>query len=299
VVVLMTIVMGMGMLGSIAAVHLGQREERRRLAISAPSPTEDPGIPANPPPDPSAPPAEPPPVSPPATGAAPVPTGPLKVVFLGDSVAFTTAAAVAPLSGTYGFTVDNRGILGCGVVRTVPFRYFGKHYDNVPNGCETWPETWRSDVELDQPDVAVVLVGRWELMDRVINGRWQSIGSPEFDADVAASLDTAVSIAAATGGRVVLATTPYYRRGLRPDGGTWPEDDPTRVDRFNVLLREAAARHPGVAVIELGAQLSVDGHLAMQIGGRRVRTDGVHVAPEAGSLLAPWLLPQLRALAAR
>ena len=246
---------------------------------------------------------EPPPAVPLTAAAAPPPTGPpaggtVKVVFLGDSVAKTAASSIESLSGAYGISIDNRGILGCGVVRTTPFRYFGKLYADVPPGCETWPEIWREAIQ-QQPDVAVVLVGRWELMDRVIGGQWSSIGSPAFDADVAASLDTAVATAAATGGRVVLATTPYYRRGLRPDGGGWPEDDPARVDRFNTLLREAAARHPGVSVVELGGHLSVDGRLAMSINGTRVRTDGVHVAPEAGPLLAPWLLPQLRTIAGR
>ena len=290
---------GMGVISMAAGVDLGRPGSAASAdATEAPSLTEDPGFPLDPPPAVTAV-VEPPPVGPVATDSpAPAPTRPLKVVFLGDSVAKTTAAALVPMSGAYGFSVDNRGILGCGVARTVPFRYFGKHYDAVPPGCETWPETWRAAVAADKPDVAVVLVGRWELMDRVVGSRWSAIGAPDFDADVALSLDTAVAAAAATGGRVVLATTPYYQRGLRPDGGIWPEDDPARVNRFNELLLAAAARHPGVAVVELGGRLSVDGRLAMTIDGVRVRTDGVHVAPEAGHLLAPWLLPQLRALAA-
>jgi hypothetical protein len=286
----------------IALVTAVRIQRTTALGI-APSLTEDPAIALERTAETAPPLIEPPPAVPLTAAAAP-PTGPpaggaVRVVFLGDSVAKTTASSIESLSGAYGISIDNRGILGCGVVRTTPFRYFGKLYDDVPPGCETWPEIWREAVVSDQPDVAVVLVGRWELMDRVIGGQWSSIGSPAFDADVAASLDTAVATAAATGGRVVLATTPYYRRGLRPDGGGWPEDDPARVDRFNTLLREAAARHPGVSVVELGHLLSVDGHLAMTINGTRVRTDGVHVAPEAGRLLAPWLLPQLRTIAGR
>lgn len=274
-------------------------------AASAPSLTEDPGIALKAPTTGPAAVAEPPPASPvpePAPARPPPlpPVGnrPVRVVFLGDSVAKTTAAALAPMSASYGITVDNRGILGCGVVRTAPFRYFGHRYEAVPSGCDAWPDTWKAAAE-SKPEIAVVLVGRWELMDRMVGNRWRSIGSPEFDADVARSLDTGIAAAAATGGRVVLATTPYYRRGVRPDGGTWPEDDPARVDRFNALLREAAARHPGVAVVELGSRLSVGGQLAMTIDGQRVRTDGVHVAPEAGNVLAPWLLPQLRTIAGR
>lgn len=276
----------------------------KTATASAPSLTEDPDVALRRAAAEAPPPLVEPPPAVPLTAAAAPPSGPpaggtVRVVFLGDSVAKTAASSMDSLSSAYGISIDNRGILGCGVVRTTPFRYFGKLYQDVPPGCETWPEIWREGVEQGQPDVAVVLVGRWELMDRMIGGQWASIGSPTFDADVASSLDTAVATAAATGGRVVLATTPYYRRGLRPDGGTWPEDDPARVDRFNTLLREAAARHPGVTVVELGHLLSVDGHLAMTINGTRVRTDGVHVAPEAGPLLAPWLLPQLRTIAGR
>lgn len=270
----------------------------------APSLTEDPDVAPWAAAAQAPPPLVEPPPAVPLTAAAAPPTGPpagatVRVVFLGDSVAKTAASAMDALAPAYGISIDNRGILGCGVVRTTPFRYFGKLYDDVPAGCETWPEIWKEAVEQDRPDVAVVLVGRWELMDRVIGGQWSSIGNPAYDADVASSLDTAVAMAAATGGRVVLATTPYYRRGLRPDGGTWPEDDPARVDRFNTLLREAAGRHPSVTVVELGNLLSVDGQLAMTINGTRVRTDGVHVAPDAGRLLAPWLLPQLRTIAGR
>ena len=315
-VALMAATTGLGVLATVAVGDLSNRTNRAHAAPgssavgAAPAPTEDPALgglvasaiataaaimeppPAAPTPAPAPAPPAPPPPAPPATA-------PLRIVFLGDSVAKTTANALQPMSSAYGVSISNRGILGCGVVRTAPFRYFGQLYGAVPAGCESWPQTWRASVEQDRPDLAVVLVGRWELMDRVVGSRWLSIGAPEFDADVARSLDTAIAAAAATGGRVVLATTPYYRRGARPDGGTWPEDEPARVDRFNALLREAAARHPGVAVVELGERLSVDGRLALTIDGLRVRTDGVHVAPEAGALLAPWLLPQLRAVAGR
>ena len=291
--------LGLLVLATAAAADVGSRQAEA-LAAVAPAPTEDPGfpLPITPPGAGGPAPAEAPPAVPVAGVPPPGTSRHLKVVFLGDSVSKTTAAALQPLGPAYGMSIHDRGILGCGVVRTAPFRYFGRRYEAVPQGCGSWPETWRASVEQDRPDLAVVLVGRWELMDRMVGNRWLSIGTPEFDADVARSLDTAVASAAVLGGRVVLATTPYYRRGPAPGGGTWPEDEPARVDRFNALLREAAARHPGVAVVELGDRLSVDGRLALTIQGLRVRTDGVHVAPEAGGFLAPWLLPQLRALAA-
>jgi hypothetical protein len=137
-------------------------------------------------------------------------------------------------------------------------------------------------------------------MDRVHEGRWTHIGDPAFDQYLLSELKAAITVAGSRGAKVAVLTTPYYRRGDAPGGQTWPEDQPARVDQVNALLRQAAAGAPGVAtVVELGAHLSPEGKLAMAIDGVRVRTDGVHIAPEAGPWLAPWLLPQLRTIAGR
>ena len=97
---------------------------------------------------------------------------------------------------------------------------------------------------------------------------------------------------------MALATTPYYHRGNKPDGGSFPEDDPARVDRMNQLFREVAARHPGlVTLVDVGGRLSPEGKLAMRIGDVKVRSDGVHVAHDAGPWIGPWLFPQLLSIA--
>lgn len=219
--------------------------------------------------------------------------GPPRVAFFGDSVAWSTASAVTTGAAAHGVDIVNAGIWGCGAVRGTPFRYFGKTYDAIPNDCEHWPTQWQAALDREQPHVAVVMVGRWELMDRVHGGRWTRVGDPAFDAYLGSEIDLAIAIAGSRGARVVVATTPYYRRGDAPGGGTWPEDEPHRVDLVNQLLRAAAARNR-VGVVEYGALLSPNGALAMEIEGVRVRTDGVHIAPSAGPWMAPRLLPAIR-----
>lgn len=221
------------------------------------------------------------------------PEGPARVAFFGDSVAWSTASAITVGAASQGVDVVNAGIWGCGTVRGTPFRYFGKTYDVIPNDCANWPAQWQAAVDREKPHVAVVMVGRWELMDRVHGGRWTHVGDPAFDAYLASELDLAIAIAGSRGARVVVATTPYYRRGDAPGGGTWPEDEPHRVDKVNAILRDAAARNR-VGIVEYGALLSPDGALAMEIEGVRVRTDGVHIAPSAGPWMAPRLLPAIR-----
>ena len=235
----------------------------------------------------------PPPTLPARTRA---PGAPLKVMFIGDSIADTAAAGLAPEAAGYGINLIDDGIQGCGVVQGGPYNYFGGQHDMLPQ-CDAWPAAWQADVSRDNPDLAAIVVGRWELMDRFFQGRWTHIGDPAFDDYLANEVERAIAIVTTQGAKVALFTTPYYRRGLRPDGGIFPEDDPARVDQMNAIFRAVAAKHPGtVTLVDFGGRLSPGGQLAMSIDGIPMRSDGVHLTPQAGSWLAPWLLPQLAAI---
>jgi lysophospholipase L1-like esterase len=148
------------------------------------------------------------------------------------------------------------------------------------------------------PDVVVLITGRWELMDRVVSNSWTHIGEAAFDDYLRSELDQAMEVLGRRGAAVAVTTAPYFRRGLRPDGGLYPEDVPDRVDRFNAVLREVASRRPGrVAVVDLGSRLTPGGFTRV-VDGVTVRADdGVHLSPEGGRWLAPWLLGQLVPLA--
>ncbi|HET6794475.1 MAG TPA: acyltransferase family protein [Acidimicrobiales bacterium] len=221
----------------------------------------------------------------------------VKVMVMGDSVAETLAVGLQTYARQDGITLDNEGILGCGIVQGGPYDYFGGRFQQ-PRQCDSWPERWSSLVDSHDPDVVFLVVGRWEVMDRVFNGVWTHLGDPAFDAYIASELDHAVQVLSARGAVVAVATAPYYLRGERPDGGRWPEDDPARVDRFNAIVRSVAARHPHtVTVVDLGGHTSVGGRYTPYVDGIEMRYDGVHFTPVADRWLAPWLLPQLLAVA--
>jgi hypothetical protein len=154
-------------------------------------------------------------------------------------------------------------------------------------------------VDTDDPDVAVILLDRWELMDRRINGRYQHLGDPDYDAYVTGELTLATSVASAHGARVVLLTAPYTHRAERPDGSAYPEDTPARVDAWNALLNRVARTDPaGPTVLDLNRVVCPQAAFTWTVGGVRVRSDGLHFTP-AGvqQVVAPWLLPQLTRLA--
>jgi hypothetical protein len=199
----------------------------------------------------------------------------------------------------YGLDVTDAALLGCGLARGGPYRYFGEVQPALDR-CADWEARWSDLLDRYHPDVVALLVGRWEVMDRVHDGRWMHVGQPVFDAYLTDELERAVSVLSRRGATVTLLTAPAYHRGERPDGGSWPEDDVARVRRWNELLWEVAARHPGdVGVVDFGGRLSPGGRVVGVIDGVRVRnSDGVHVTPEGGRWLAPWLARELASLRA-
>ena len=138
------------------------------------------------------------------------------------------------------------------------------------------------------------MVGRWETMDRTLDGRWSHVGQPAFDAYLRSELELAIETAGSHGARVLLATAPYNRRGEQLDGSLFPEDHPERVTDWNALLRDVAADHRDVGVVEFGARITPDGEFTWTAGGVQVRSDGVHLTPSGvQEWIAPWLFPQL------
>ena len=211
------------------------------------------------------------------------------VSVFGDSVGWTL---MRYLPATPGFTFVNHTLVGCGVVRGGPFRYSAESGNPKPE-CETWPSRWAGQVAVDKPAVVLLVVGRWETIDRVYQGRWTHVGDPAFDAYLAGELRQALSVLGSTGARVVVTTEPYNRRAEKPDGSLYPEDKPDRIDQWNTLLRNVVAQYPNASVLDLNKKLGPGGYYTSKVDGIRMRSDGVHPTADAVKWLTPWLLASL------
>jgi peptidoglycan/LPS O-acetylase OafA/YrhL len=218
------------------------------------------------------------------------PARPFTVSVFGDSIAWTL---MHYLPATPGFTFIDHTIIGCSLVRGGPYRYMGQTLEQKPE-CESWPSGWAAEIARDRPDVALLIIGRWETVDRVNEGRWTHIGDPAFDAYLVGELQRALDILGSTGVRVMVATVPYSRRGEKPDGSLYPEDQAERVSQWNTLLRRTIGKRPDIGVLDLNKRLCPNGVYTAKVDGIQVRSDGVHLTPEGVKWLTPWLEESVR-----
>jgi len=239
--------------------------------------------------------------SPPAGPARAVaqrdPRRPFTVSVFGDSIGWTL---MHYLPSTPGFHFVDHTVIGCSLVRGGPYRYLGQTLDQKTE-CESWPSRWTAEAAADRPDAILLIVGRWETVDRVNEGKWTHIGDPAFDAYLAGELRRAVDILSANGAPLTVANLPYSRRGERPDGSLYPEDQPERVDQWNALLRRIIGQHgkvspsiPDIGVLDLNKKLCPEGVYTAKVDGVEVRSDGVHPTAEGVKWLTPWLEESLR-----
>ena len=216
--------------------------------------------------------------------------GTKRVAVFGDSVAWTLMRYLPP---TPGLSFTNYTTIGCGVARGGPYRYAGETL-NQKAECDAWPARWAQRINHDRPDVVLLIVGRWEVVDRVSEGRWTHIGDPGYDAYLRGELNRALDILGSTGARVVVTTEPYNRRGERADGSLYPEDEPERADDWNALLRRVIGPRPNVTLLDLNKKLGPNGGYTNKVDGIKMRMDGVHPTPDAVKWLTPWLADALK-----
>jgi hypothetical protein len=194
--------------------------------------------------------------------------------------------------------VWNRGRLGCGLF------YGGSVIEGgevtpVDPKCD-WNAQWPDDLDKFTPDVVVMLVGAWDILDREVDGKLVKFGTVDYDTSFLQQLDAATRLLASRGAKVVILTTPFFSRPelVGQTGREWPEYEPWRVDRINSLYRQFLTAHPGrYTMIDLNKFVSPGGKFTDELDGVVIRGDGVHFTREGTLLVDNWLAPQLQRVA--
>jgi peptidoglycan/LPS O-acetylase OafA/YrhL len=223
---------------------------------------------------------------------------PGRALLVGDSMALTLGKGLGVDAPAWGIAIDNQGRVGCDLDPQTTVNVMGT-VSLAAQGCPQWSSTWARQVAETNPDVVAVLLGRWESLDRIYQGRWTHVGEAAFDAHLQFELGEVIDIASSHGARVAFLTLPYIAQTTaRPDGSPWDMNLPARTDAYNADVRAAVASHPGQAVVvDLNQMLDPAGHYASSLDGVRVRDyDAEHISVAGGEWLRPKLLPALVAL---
>jgi hypothetical protein len=219
----------------------------------------------------------------------PVPAGGT-VAFYGDSQGMTLVINKPADIGQY-FSVLNDTIEGCGVLLGKVASRSGEKR-NLTSNCRNWQPTWASKVAQHKPDMAVIMIGAWDVFDLTLDeGGTLTFGSPEWDAHFTDAITRGIDTLLSDKTQVALALLPCYRP-IRASAGFWPErGDDDRTRHINELLTATAGRYDtGVRTLEPPEQFCTDPAIATS---KAYRWDGVHYYKKGAALYFGAVVPQL------
>ncbi len=214
-----------------------------------------------------------------------------RVLLLGDSAAYSLAQQLDPSTrpdwDTQAFVQ-----VGCPLTPGETLDADSSTTNAVNPDCLAWQTAWPDFGTALQPDIVVVMIGAWEVLDHRVDGRDIRFPSPEWEALVGRTLGEAADAAGSSGAPVVLLDVACM--GAGPDNpGTASRSDPDRVRAVNALIEDVASSHTDVTVAALSSVVCPDGVDGLEIDGDPVRYDGVHYTRAGAALVWPWLFDQL------
>ncbi len=227
----------------------------------------------------------------PTTTAPPAQFGrPIRTVVLGDSVAFTlTQDLPADLGAT--LAISDGSIEGCGVSHGRMRSSEGLRRD-LTRECEGWQQRWQRSARGADAQLALVVIGAWDVFDVEVHGERLEFGSRAWDNEFAKQLRSGIGALEATGAQVVLVEIPCWRPIEGGGTAALPErGDDDRTRHLNTLLRRAAERDPErVFTVEPPPEYCTDDRIAEDLGER---WDGVHYDDLGTARFYATVVPQL------
>lgn len=219
---------------------------------------------------------------------------PRRVVIVGDSQAHSIAVN-QPSGIEKTFIISNGSIDGCGVYdRGVGIGgATGKFRRNFAN-CAGFDTKWAKSAALAKADVALVVLGAWEVMDLQINKLLFTVDSVPADTMFKAQLQRGIAALRKQNVAVALLEIACMRP-VESKGGPVPplpqRGDDARTGHLNSLLREVAAPdNDGVYFVEGPKQWCSDPKVAKSLS---YRWDGVHVYKPGAKLILETIAPAL------
>jgi peptidoglycan/LPS O-acetylase OafA/YrhL len=217
---------------------------------------------------------------------------PRRVVIVGDSQAHSLAVN-KPSGIEKTFVITNGSIDGCGVYdRGVGIGgTSGKFRRNFAN-CKGFETKWAKSAAQANADVALVVIGAWEVMDLQINSFLFKVNSVPADTMFKTQLQRGIDALRKQNVAVALLEVACMRP-VESKGGPVPplpqRGDDARTGHLNALMREVAApENDGVYFVNGPKEWCSDPKVANSLS---YRWDGVHVYKPGAKLILESIAP--------
>jgi len=219
---------------------------------------------------------------------------PRRLLIVGDSQAH--AIAINKPSGIEKtFDITDGSIDGCGVYdRGVGIGgATGKFRRNFEN-CKGFETKWAKTAAASRADVALVVIGAWEVMDLQINSFLFKLNTVPADTIFKTQLQRGIDALRKQNVAVALLEVACMRP-VESKGGPVPplpqRGDDTRTSHLNALMREVAApENDGVYFVNGPKEWCTDPKIANSLS---YRWDGVHVYKPGAKLILESIAPAL------
>ncbi|HEY7628622.1 MAG TPA: acyltransferase family protein [Ilumatobacteraceae bacterium] len=240
----------------------------------------------------------------PTTVAAPVsttvppvqPPGPARVVIVGDSQAHSLAINL-PSGIETAFTITDGSVEGCSVYDNGKVHSQRAGFNRSFADCGGWAQQWGEAAADADAQLALVVLGAWDVFDVEVDGQIITFGTPAADQRFIDNLDLGIAALRQAGSKVALLEVPCMRPKDVQGAGVpaLPErGDDNRVAHLNELLRQIAAADPANIVFVNGpTEWCHDAAISTDLG---YRWDGVHVYKPGAKLIYETIAPALLAI---
>jgi peptidoglycan/LPS O-acetylase OafA/YrhL len=211
---------------------------------------------------------------------------PRKLVIVGDSQA-NSLAVNKPSGMEKTFIVANGSIDGCGIYdRGVGVGGTNGNFRRNFANCVGFEKSWAKSATKAKADVALVVIGAWEVLDLKINGFTFAVNTLPADTMFRTQMKRGIEALRATGVTVALLEVACMRP-VDSKGGPVPalpqRGDDTRTGHLNDLLREIAApEDDGVFFVSGPKEWCSDPKISTSLS---YRWDGVHAYKPGAKLV--------------
>ena len=221
------------------------------------------------------------------------PPGPARLVIVGDSQAHSLAINL-PAGIESAFTITDGSVEGCSVYDDGKVRSARNGFSRSFADCGGWAAKWGKAATKSHAQIALVVLGAWDVFDVEVDGRLIPFNTPDADERFTTDLGQGVAALRSSGSKVALLEVPCMRPKDVKGAGVpaLPERaDDARVAHLNQLLRQVAASDPAnISFVSGPTEWCSDPTISTDLG---YRWDGVHVYKPGAKLIYETIAPAL------